>query len=452
MANVVGSWEEVLEAPAAPEWLTDFDEDAYAAVDAALWQAYYFGNLNFAEPAELLTDWALGIGERNDFVTRLDVVLAQWIQRNWGRQPEAQGTRSAAALAHAWMQLTRVIANVPALTQAQRALRAHFADRQAYLGPLCEGFSRDPLAGFLLAVARHQEDRLLLPAWWNYCDLAPDIPWHHGSYGVLGLRGLPTEERGGFPDHVAYGLLRLGLGLYKRSLDQSLEPHRAEAEFQRAARLTLRAYPFPTRWRECWANQLYALRGRDELVDGIESWLTKLVPGLDHTKADKQHTSSFSVPSNWAYEAGRIAERLRSNASDAVVEARRLLDQQRRFAEKTGDSSFVCRTLTSFATAVSDHNPQLALEWAEGSREWEPWNPFSWSVLTGVLRRSQRIDEALEIGWAAIDRFPFHHSNDLGFLFAENFLTPHHIQGQVARSPHDPGSRIFRDPVKRPGL
>jgi tetratricopeptide (TPR) repeat protein len=405
MANVVGSWEEVLETPAAPEWLTDFDHDAYAAVDAALWQAYYFGNLNVAEPADLLTDWALGIGERNDFVTRLDLVLAQWIQRNWGRQPEAQGTRSAAALAHAWMQLTQVIANVPALIQAPQALRAYFADCQAYLGPLCEGFSRDPLASFLLAVARHQEDRSLLPVWWNYCDLAPGIPWHHGSYGVLGLRGLPTEERGGFPEHVAYGLLRLGLGLHKRSLDQSLEPHRAEAEFQRAARLTLRAYPFPARWRECWANQLYALRRRDEPVDGIEGWLSKLVPGLEHTKTDKQH-SSFSLPPNMAGEAGRIAGRLRSKALDATAEAQRLLGQQRRYAEKTGDSYFVCRTLNSFATAVSDDNPQLALEWAEESRVWEPWDPYTWSELTRVLRRNQKIDEALDIAWAAIDRFP----------------------------------------------
>ena len=405
MASVETDWNDILEAP-APEWLTDFDHDAYAAVDAALWQAYYFGNLNVAEPADLLTDWALGIGERNDFVTRLDVVLAQWIRRNWGRQPEAQGARSAAALAHAWMQLTQVIANVPALIQASRALRAYFADCQAYLGPLCEGLSRDPLAGFLLAVARHQEDRLLLPVWWNYCDLAPDIPWHHGSYGVLGLRGLPTEERGGFPDHVAYGLLRLGLGLYKRSLDQLLELHRAEAEFHRAARLTLRAYPFPTRWRECWANQLYALRRRDELVDGIESWLTKLVPGLEHAKTDKQHSSFFSPPPNWAGEAARVAGRLRSKAPDAIAEAQRLVDQQRRYAEKAGDSYFVCRTLTRFATAVSDDTPQLALEWAEESRVWEPWDPFTWNVLTAALRRNQKIDEALEIAWAAIDRFP----------------------------------------------
>jgi tetratricopeptide (TPR) repeat protein len=353
-----------------------------------------------------LIDWALGIGERNGFVTRLDVVLAQWIQRNWGRQPEAQGTRYAAALAHAWMQLAQVIANVPALIQAPRALRANFADCQAYLGPLCEGFSRDPLAGFLLAVARHQEDRSLLPVWWNYCDLTPDIPWHHGSYGVMGLRGLPAEDRGGFPEHVAYGLLRLGLGLYKRSLDKSLEPRRAEAEFQRIARLTLRAYPFPTRWRECWADQIYALRKRGEPIDGIESWLSKLVPGLDRTKADKQHSSFFSLPPNWADEARRIAGRLRSKAPDAIAEAKRLRDQQWHYAEKAGDSSFVCRTLTRFATAVSEDNPQLALQWAEESRVWEPWNPYTWNVLTGVLRRDRKIDEALEIAWAAIDRFP----------------------------------------------
>jgi tetratricopeptide (TPR) repeat protein len=148
------------------------------------------------------------------------------------------------------------------------------------------------------------------------------------------------------------------------------------------------------------------LRKRGEPIDGIESWLSKLVPGLDRTKADKQHSSFFSLPPNWADEARRIAGRLRSKAPDAIAEAKRLRDQQWHYAEKAGDSSFVCRTLTRFATAVSEDNPQLALQWAEESRVWEPWNPYTWNVLTGVLRRDRKIDEALEIAWAAIDRFP----------------------------------------------
>src|SRR5438445_352344 len=39
-----------------------------------------------------------------------------------------------------------------------------------------------------------------------------------------------------------------------------------------------------------------------------------------------------------------------------------------------------------------------------------------------------------------------------GLLVAEDLLAADHVQRQVSRSPHDPGGRVLRNAVKRPGL
>jgi hypothetical protein len=272
----MSEWEDIFVSTAVPGWITDFDRNPPTAIDEALRGRYYFGHLNVAEPSELLIDWAIGIGTRNDFVQRLDQALAQWIISHWGQKIR----NSAIATAMAWIRLTEVVANIEALQEAPRILRSYFDDRQAYLGPLSEGPSRDPLGMYLYAVARHQQDRSLLPIWWQYCDLAPGIPWYHGLYGIWGLRRLPPateEERGRFPERVAIGLARLAIGLYRRSLDQSLSLEEAKAEFQRVAHLTLAAYPFPGRWRECWSTYISFIEDDFEPV----KWMRELVPGLD---------------------------------------------------------------------------------------------------------------------------------------------------------------------------
>jgi hypothetical protein len=51
----------------------------------------------------------------------------------------------------------------------------------------------------------------------------------------------------------------------------------AKAEFQRVAHLTLAAYPFPGRWRECWSTYISFIEDDFEPV----KWMRELVPGLD---------------------------------------------------------------------------------------------------------------------------------------------------------------------------
>ena len=401
-------WEEIFGTEAVPDWLLDFARDPFTAVDAALWRRYYFGSLNVADPADLLIDWALGIGKRNDFVQRLDETLAQWIRRNWGQNPGAEGRRSAAKTAVAWIRLANVVANVDALQEAPRMLRQYFDDREAYLGPLSEGPSRDPLGRYLYAVARHQEDRSLLPVWWEYCDLVPGIPWHHGLYGIWGLRGFPPvteEERGRFPEYVAIGLVQLAIALYRRKRERSLTLNDARAEFQRVARLTMMAYPFPERWEVYWSDQIASKKISKEPVE----WMRQLVPGLSKKQSRREDMPAILTPSpTWKSDATRISNFLQRDFQTALPEAEELVKAERRYAEKTGDSFPLCRSLTRFANDICEKYPEQAVRWAEEARLWEPWNAYPWTVLIKAIRqdRTRSDDSALNVAWEAIERFP----------------------------------------------
>lgn len=272
-------WEKIFNTTPIPEWLKAFDRDPVAALEAALTGRFYFGPLNVAEPSDLLTDWATGIGERFDFTNRLDTALTHWITQNWGRELEDAAKPSRNRLTMTWIWALRLAANVDQLKQTPLALRKQFEQRQAFLEPLCDGPSRDPLGLYLLAVARHQEDDSLEEIWWEYCRLKDSIPWYHGVYGIAGLRGLPPRlenERGRFSERVAKGVVRLGEALFRRSEENLLGLDLAHREFNNIARLTMRAYPFPERWGEYWSDELDS----GAILPVIMNWLEEFAPAI----------------------------------------------------------------------------------------------------------------------------------------------------------------------------
>ncbi len=65
-------WQEAFAPAPVPSWLVDFAEEPGDAIDALLWGRYYFGNLQMAEPDELLIDWLDLLEGRGDFAGRLD--------------------------------------------------------------------------------------------------------------------------------------------------------------------------------------------------------------------------------------------------------------------------------------------------------------------------------------------------------------------------------------------
>ncbi|MFL6262463.1 MAG: tetratricopeptide repeat protein [Thermoanaerobaculia bacterium] len=393
-----------------PGWLQKFEDNPSEALEDLLLGRAALGHLNADEPVEILLDWLESLGERSEFPAQVDAALAEWIERSWGRS-RLPKTESAAVLAVAWTRAANLIAFEPRLVQAARQLRSYFPKDRSFLSALSEGRARDPEGRAWLAVARHQEDRLLLSDWWRLCNLAPDVPWYHGIYGIQGLRGLPAESasrEGAFPTEVAEGLARLASGLARRSGEGWLEPAAAREEFLRTARLTMSAYP-AARWVSFWRHVLQENRLRDYEGEA-RSWIQDLFPqelkNLEDSERRGGQKRWMQPDINWSRTAQRIAARLRERDFGVLGEAEQLLREQKRFAETTGDAYFLVRSACYFAARVRDSRPDLALEWAELARRFDPWHAYAWTTAAASLLTLGRLSEAHEVAIGAVQRFP----------------------------------------------
>ena len=66
------------------------------------------------------------------------------------------------------------------------------------------------------------------------------------------------------------------------------------------------------------------------------------------------------------------------------------------------------------------------------------------AVITNFVLRKNRL---IRCGTLAI-----HQTNNFCLLVLEDLPAPHDIQREIARRAHDPGRRILRHSIKRPGL
>jgi tetratricopeptide (TPR) repeat protein len=393
-----------------PGWLQKFEANPSEALEDLLLGRAALGHLNADEPVEILLDWLESLGERSEFPAQVDTALAEWIERNWGRS-RLPKTESAAVLAVAWTRAANLIAFEPRLVQAARRLRSRFPQDRSFLSALSEGRARDPEGRAWLAVARHQEDRSLLSDWWRLCNLAPDVPWYHGIYGIQGLRGLPAESalrEGAFPTEVAEGLARLAAGLARRIEEGWMEPPTAREEFLRTARLTMSAYP-AVRWPSFWRHVLQEKRLQDEEGEA-RSWIQDLFPqelkNLEGPERRGGQRRWIQPDINWSRTAQKIAARLRERDFEVLGEAEQLLREQKKFAEITGDAYFLVRSACFLAARVRDSRPDLALKWAELARHFNPWDDVAWNTTSASLLKLGHLSEAHEVAIGAVQRFP----------------------------------------------
>jgi tetratricopeptide (TPR) repeat protein len=392
-----------------PSWLQRFESDPSEALEDLLLGRAALGHLNADEPVEILLDWLESMGGQSEFPQQVDAALARWIEENWGKS-NLPKTGSAAVLAVAWSRVANLTAFEPRLVEAGKKLRSFFPEQRSFLSALSEGRTRDPEGRAWLAVARHQEDRTLLSDWWRLSNLAPDVPWYHGIYGIQGLRGLPAENasrEGAFPMEVAEGLARLASGLARRVGEGWLKSSTARDEFLRTARLTMSAYPVG-RWISFWRHILQENRLRDEEGEA-RSWVEVLFPQelKDQDSQGRSAQSRWAEPDPaWPQVRQRIVTGLRQRNFGEIERARVLLREQARFAELTGDVHFIVRSACNFASRVRSYRPDLALEWAQLARRFDPWNAFAWTTMAASLLSLERLPEAREVAIGAVQRFP----------------------------------------------
>ncbi len=383
-----------------PAWLRSFEEDPENAVETLLMGGADLGHLQVVEPVSLLLGW-LRFLEGSDFVATFDRVLASWIGRRWGHPRLPRRGATAALTATGWLRAMELIGQAEELTESARQLRSHFPDDRPFLRAMSEGPSRDPEGRAWLAVARHQTDDSLRESWWTLCSLPPDVPWYHGEYGVDGLRHLFPPGKKGIAPQVAEGLLRLADGLAGRVEDGWLNERDARAEFQRLARTTSRAYPFPERWTAVWRSS--GQKCRQELA---RSWAEHLLPAGGSRKPVHPPPWLEQPDPRWPQRSKEIGQLLHRGATGAVEKAWQLIQEQAEYARATGDNHDVPHTLCNLAAKVGWDQPELAIEWAAMARSFNPWDVYGWTVGVSALLKANKLPAALQLAMQAIDQFP----------------------------------------------
>jgi tetratricopeptide (TPR) repeat protein len=398
----------------ASGWLTVFYHDPDKAVSELLWNRFYFGPLNLTERDQLLANWLELLGDAEEFSSRLDRAFSSWIEQNWG-----QFEQPAASLVSAWICLASVVEssaklNAPArLSKAADALRARFPLRDRFLGSFSTAPAADPLGCYLAVIAEFQgDDRSLAGFWHRLCDLPDGVPFYHAPYAILGLRRLHSMnnwEDGTLRAEVVLGLLRLANAFDRLVRERGLSEGVARSTFRRVAVQLAAAYRGSLRWGE--HGLAYALK----MSERPRKWVMEAIPPLamavrqEKAKADRhapRPSPCLQPDPAWTDRAKSLANDLRSSSLGCLSEVSRLLDEQRRYAEATGDTYSVVRSLRNFAIRVLRRRPDLAVGWAEQACSLAPHDPWSWTTIIEVLLKQKNVSRALHFAWVAWKRFP----------------------------------------------
>lgn len=407
----MSTWETFFGLGREPRWFDIFESDPEVAIDDLLTGTSAVGVLGVVEGDELLLDWLWRIGDARGFRGRVDSALAAWIRQGWDDLPLTSGGVAGRLLASAWVRCCNVV-SADWLPASASELHTKFPMARRHLGLMVFGPHLDPLAAFVSAIASWQKDEGQARYWWNLCDLSPDfMPFSYGSLGILGLRGLPstTQSR----ENVAYGLVRLAKALNRRVSLALLDESDAESEFISVLDQTIRAYP-----SDDWLN-IFGSLGTQPSSGRIRRWFAEVMRA-DPFVSTGDHTTQLgggvteADERNWIQRAKSISQRLASrrhvaydSKSRSVLEdAHRLLSEQRRYANLTGDAYFLVRSLCNFANRVVSIDALQGSIWSAEALEWEPFNPYTWNTLSKTLMKRGEVETAIALLWSSIERFP----------------------------------------------
>ena len=400
-----------------PVWLLDFNEEPETALHALLRDVAPLGHLSGAEPDELLLDWLRGFGPESPYARTLDRALTHWIDRHWGA-PLLPGTgKNAALTSQAWLRAMEVIAasplvhphrGVPAreypLFGASALLRERMLADRHFLNNMTQARSHDPQGSAWVALANHQTDRTLLEEWWRLVSLPPDEPWYRGEHGLMGLRRLPPANPalgGGFNKELAAGLGCLGEALWRRTEEGWLPEDLARDEFASLAHLAMADSPFPDRWRGYWRHLARQQSGNEGFVE----WLP-IPPSELLQRSGPGKRQWFEYDPTWVERAKTLARALNSPTRERIAQAEKLLAEQRRYADLTGNASFLVRSASNFSGAIRAADPAQSLAWARMAKTADPWDAYAWTNEAMALAVMGDYPRALARYGEAILRFP----------------------------------------------
>ena len=409
--DIPEDWLEALGGSDASGWLAAFQHDATVAVTDLLWTRFYFGPLNPHDGADLLAGWLEVLANSNQFSTRLDTALEEWIEHEWGKLD-----KPAPSLISAWTRVCRVIEFSAKLREESRlersgaALTARFP-LSGCLGTFSSAPSADPLGFYFGAIAEFQYDRLLAGFWHRLCELPTGVPHYHARFAILGLRGLPAVnkwEEGSLRADVVVGLIRMAEALDRLARERELQEPIARATIRRVAAQTAAAYPDSPRWAE------HGLEHLANMAERAREWLLEVVPPL--AKAWKQKTRATTTrvtgtpalrPNpNWTARSRTLRPHILRGEVKALPQLLDLLQEERLFTEIAGDAYDLVHTLRSHAVAIVRHKAEYAVRWAVEALSWAPDDPRSWNQIAQIMLHRGDSKSALTYAWIAWKRFP----------------------------------------------
>jgi tetratricopeptide (TPR) repeat protein len=402
------TWIERLDGAPLSPWFAQYVADGRAAMHGFLTNRIHLGHLNVMDRDLVMADWIAVLGDEDGFRSQVDQALQFWISTNWGRLDLLR----PAPLAEVWVRVANIVAFAsPELPASAAELLSHFGDRENFLGVLSEGPSRDPLGRYLCALARNQTNATLAPFWNWLCDLSEAVPIHHSLYALEGIAGLPPAQASDAAaqfDRIAGALLGLAKGLNRRVLAETTPENAAKREWVNLAYWCQTKFPFPGRWEEFARREVSGMSERQP--QRILDWLADAFAVEPQAGPEAGQTPiaarDFVSTAQWAKKAQELRRGLETDFQASLPAAKRLLDDQRRFAEESGDPYYIVRSLCNFADAIWRTDEDLALQWAEEARERDPRNPYTWSNVAVIRKHRHEIAEAEAIAREAYAKFP----------------------------------------------
>ena len=287
------------------------------------------------------------------------------------------------------------------LAKTGRLLRDEHTRLRLWLRGLYAGPDRDPEGSYLLALAYHQADQKFSRLWRRLIlgEEMPNRSWR--DIGLLGFRKLPDAGTSTAAD--------VPVGLLQAVAEWAGRPGTSRDDWRHAVRSIFAAYRSTENY---WVRKFHDILNEPELRDGrAAEWLAGLLPSWRNAQAQPIATTSRAVMPVTKVERERLVARITESPNDCdAPEVDGTLNRYRAYAFATGQSEYLVKTFNNLASRVLKSG-RGKTDWAisriHEAMEWEPHNPFNWTVYAQALWKTGRKNEALEALWQARQRFPW---------------------------------------------
>ena len=253
--------------------------------------------------------------------------------------------------------------------------------------------------------------RRLMPMWLSICAESGGDGLYPGSYlriALTGLRKLPLgAEFDANEDFALHGLARWAAARRPSKSDFMREWQLLEGDFPRSADFWEgRVEAAITATERETSERTHHVR---RTFDAAAWWREDVQLGqMSHKPSG---ASAQPLPLQRTTDVIRSISRPYKSIKNQID---RLIRDQKRYADVTGDVFFLVRTACNVGMRLIQKAPigetqergEAALRLAQLAFAYDPANVFAWSLYRDALAAANRLEDAELVGWEAIRRFP----------------------------------------------